>query len=444
MNNQSMPKSRWLVAIMGTLLQACLGTVYAWSYFQKPLMTAFGWTNSQTAWTFSIAICALGIAAAWGGMRLGRIGPRPLALTGGLLFGVGYLIAALALSLRSLPLLYIGYGLLGGIGLGLGYVTPVATAAKWFPDKKGLVTGMVVMGFGFGALLMSKVIAPFFMSISADNLVRVFIYTGVLMLFLTLPAASFIRNPPDGYQVPLPVKKTAAAAAPPVSPGAAPAAGKPAAASGPAAEPAAGKLLRSRAFIFMWILFFMNITAGIMFIGFQSPMLQDLLLKRNPLLSAAEAALAGATLIAISSVFNGIGRFLWGGISDRIGRIQTFRLILGSQFLVFLLLPFVGRPLLFGVLVCYVLLCYGGGFGTMPSFVLNMFGAKAMPVIYGTILTAWSAAGIAGPQIVAAMKDRVPDQAGLYTFLFGAAFLAVGLAATFLVGKGNPSAAETA
>jgi OFA family oxalate/formate antiporter-like MFS transporter len=133
--------NRWLVASMGTLLQLCLGTVYAWSYFQKPIMERFGWSNSQTAWTFSIAIAALGLAAAWGGMNLAKYGPRRLTRIGSILFSAGYLLGALAFALKSLSLLYLGYGIIGGIGLGLSYVTPVATVAKWFPDKKGLGAG---------------------------------------------------------------------------------------------------------------------------------------------------------------------------------------------------------------------------------------------------------------------------------------------------------------
>ena len=430
MNVPAKPVNRWIVAGMGTVLQLCLGTVYAWSYFQKPLMSAFGWSNSQTAWTFSLAIFSLGCAAAWGGMKLPKIGPRKLALAGGVLFASGYLVAALALRLKNLPLLWIGYGVVGGAGLGLGYVTPVATAAKWFPDRKGLVTGMVIMGFGFGALAMSKLIAPTLTALAGGNLVLVFLATGALMFALTLPAASFMRNPPAGYAPPDWAPKTPASDKSGARPESSPSAPKAASAK---------DCILSRRFLLMWLIFFMNIAAGIMFIGFQSPMLQDLLLKADPALSAALTAAAGATLIAASSVFNGLGRFLWGGISDRIGQLWTFRMILGTEFLVFLAFPVVSSPLVFSVLVCYVLLCYGGGFGTMPAFVLSEFGAEVMPVVYGTILTAWSAAGIAGPQIVANLKDIVPARAASLTFAIGAALLALGFALTFLLRKKGES-----
>ncbi|MDR7868503.1 MAG: OFA family MFS transporter [Sporomusaceae bacterium] len=407
---------------MGTLLQLALGTVYAWSFFQQPVMAAGNWTNSQAAWAFSLAIFCLGLAAAWGGVNLPRFGPRKLAMSGGLLYGLGYLLAAYALSVKSLPLLYLGYGVVGGIGLGLGYVTPVATAAKWFPDKKGFITGMVVMGFGLGALVMAKVLAPAFLAVSGGNLVFVFSYIGVLMLVVTLPAGYFLVNPPAAY-----APRGYAIAA--VSAGE----------QGFQADITAKECVFSGKFALMWTVFFLNIIAGIMFISFQSPLLQDLLkesvepaLLKDPKVLANLAA-SGATLIAVSSVFNGLGRFFWGGLSDKIGRVQTFRLILGSQVAAFLALLFVKTPLLFSVLVCYVLLCYGGGFGSMPSFVLDVFGPKQMPVVYGSILTAWGLAGIVGPQIVAFLKDNYAGQAAPYSFISASLLLLVGLFITFIL-----------
>jgi OFA family oxalate/formate antiporter-like MFS transporter len=407
---------------MGTVLQICLGTVYAWSYFQKPVMAEFGWNNTQVMWIFSLAICMLGLAAAWGGINLAKFGPRKLALAGAILYGSGYLLAALAMHVKSLPLFYLSYGLIGGVGLGLGYVTPVATSAKWFPDRKGFITGMVVMGFGLGALVMSKVIAPTLMEMTGKNLTQVFLYTGVILLVLGVAAASFMQNPPAGF-VP-------AGYVPPAS-----------SASSQAADDAltAKDCILSGRFWFIWLFFFSNICAGIMFIGMQSPMLQDLLKVTAKYTgmdeSAAKAALAGAgaTLIAISSIFNGVGRFFWGGLSDKIGRVNTFRIILGTQVAVFAVLIIVKSPLLFGVLVCYVLLCYGGGFGTAPSTVLTVFGARLMPVVYGTLLTAWSTAGIVGPQVAARIKDLSPDKAPLYTFSVGAAILLFGLVWTCFV-----------
>ncbi|WP_239027647.1 L-lactate MFS transporter [Geomonas diazotrophica] len=404
---------RVVIAAACTLLMLNLGTVYAWSFFQKPLCETYGWSNSQVVWTFSLAICFLGLSAAAGGLILPKSGPRPLALAGAVLFGAGYLLAALALRMHSLPLLYLGYGVIGGIGLGLGYVTPVATVARWFPDRRGLATGTVVMGFGFGALLMSKVIAPFLLRTVGGDMVLAFTVMGVLFLALSLASAAFIRNPPASSLA----NDTAGTV------------------SG-SDTVTAGICIFSRPFVLMWLIFFCNITAGIALIGFQSPLFQDVCAKRDPALGMEALAGYGGTLIATSSVFNGVGRFLWGAFSDRLGRLRTFRLILVSQIAAFALLMQTSHPWLFATLVCYILLCYGGGFGTMPSFVLDMFGARLMPAVYGAILTAWSAAGIAGPQIVATMKDRFPGHPGLasfYSFAVAICFLGTGLLLSFFM-----------
>jgi OFA family oxalate/formate antiporter-like MFS transporter len=390
--------NRWTICLLGTALQVCLGTAYAWSYFQKPLSDAFGWSNSMTAWAFCLAICFLGLSAAWGGMQLARFGPQRLAMAGGALFGLGWLLGALALALRSPTLLFLGYGVVGGCGLGLAYVTPVATVARWFPDRKGLATGVVIMGFGLGALAMSKLFAPLlvahFQAGGGDMqavLAKVFAALGAIFLVLTLPLGWFMRNPPPGY--------APAGSAPPDN-----------------GQLTVRTCILSRRFAVMWLVFFCNITAGIAIIGFQSPLFQDLWRAHDSSLDTGRLASYGATLIAATSLFNGFGRFAWGGLSDRIGRRRAFSLMLGSQ-----------------ILCCWILLCYGGGFGAMPSFILDVFGARLMPVVYGCILTAWSAAGIVGPQLVAVIRDTWPQQAGRYTFFVGAGFVTLGFLATFLL-----------
>jgi OFA family oxalate/formate antiporter-like MFS transporter len=414
--------NRWWIAAMGTLLQLCLGTVYAWSFFQKPIMTEFAWNNSQVAWIFSIAICFLGLSAAWGGINLQKFGPRKLALSGAFLYGLGNVLAAGAMWCRSLPLLYLSYGVVGGCGLGLGYVTPVATCARWFPDRKGFVTGMVVMGFGLGALLMSKVLAPVLMFWMHNSLPLVFLIVGLLVVVCAGLAASFLVNPPAGF-VPSGWREPQNSHAE-VQEGSC---------------LTARECLLSRRFSLVWLFFFANITAGMMFIGFQSPMLQELLRKTDAFSGIAPDALnaslaaAGGTLIGVSSLFNGIGRFFWGGFSDKMGRIVAFRWIIGTQILVFLVLPYVVNPLVFGILVCYVLLCYGGGFGTAPSTILTIFGVRLMPVVYGFLLTAWSAGGIVGPQVVAFLKDAYGADATVMIFRCGAAVLTLGLVLAFLM-----------
>jgi OFA family oxalate/formate antiporter-like MFS transporter len=414
--------TRWLIASMATVLMLCLGTVYAWSFFQGLLVRefkgTFGWSNSQVAWIFSLAIFFLGVTAAWGGTQLPRRNPRVMAMMGAVLFAAGYAVAAFAFSIRSLPLLYAGYGVIGGIGLGLGYVTPVATVSKWFPDRKGLATGMVVMGFGLGALFMSKVLAPLFLGLTGRNLTGTFLALSGVFLVLGLASAAFMRNPPPGWA---PKGQVAAA--------------KGACPEGP--DLPVRRAVFSGRFVLLWIVFFCNITAGIAIISFQSPLFQDMWKRVSPDLAPAVLAGFGATLVAISSLFNGGGRFLWGAVSDRIGRSQTFRIMLGSQIVVFVLLVITGSPWVFAVLVCWVLLCYGGGFGTMPSFICDVFGNGLMSAVYGSVLTAWAAAGIVGPQIFAALQDRLdPASASLWSFVVAGGFALAGLVLSFLLSNG--------
>lgn len=411
--------NRWFIAIMATLLQVVLGTVYAWSFFQNPIMERHGWTNIETMWIFSFAILFLGLAAALGGVVLSKYGPRKLAVIGALLYSSGYLISALAMKMDSLPLFYLGFGVIGGIGLGLGYVTPVATVSKWFPDKKGLITGMVVMGFGLGALLMSQVLAPFFMKVAGGNMVQVFLYLSLVLAVIGVAAGVYMKNPPDGFMPKGDQMFIKDCINPEVEDGL-----------------TIRSSLLSAKFLGMWLIFFLNVSAGIMFIGLQSPMIQDLMLLKDGSISSETLTKAGAALIAVSSLFNGIGRFLWGGLSDKIGRIQVFRLILGTQIFIFILMMYTGNPWIFGALVCYVLLCYGGGFGAMPSYVLDVFHSKLMPVVYGVMLTAWSVGGIVGPQFAAFIRDMnegQPELIGPRTYLTGAVLLGIGFLVSLLL-----------
>lgn len=404
--------NRWFIAIMGTLLQLVLGTVYAWSYFQKPIIIAYGWSNVQTMWIFSLSILFLGLSAALGGIILPKYGPKKLASIGALLYGLGYLLSAYAMQINSLALFYIGFGGIGGMGLGLGYVTPVATVSKWFPDKKGFVTGMVVMGFGLGALFMSTLIAPTLIRLTEGNMIHVFFYIALVVLAIGVPAGLCMQNPPNNF-----------------SPEGFVVADLNIDQKDEKAQFTLYKSLISIKFLGMWFMFFLNISAGIIFIGLQSPMIQDLFKSHDKSMSTEALAMAGGSLIAISALFNGVGRFFWGGLSDKIGQIEVFRWILGSQIVAFLFLMNTTNPWIFGSLVCYVLLCYGGGFGAMPSYILEVFKAKHMPIIYGVILTAWSFGGIVGPQMAAFIRDfyaTSPEMIGPRTYMAGIVLLSFG------------------
>lgn len=395
---------RWFIAVMATLVHLCLGTVYAWSFFQKTVSETFGWSNSETAWAFSLAIFMLGVTASWGGQNLQKFGPRKLALIGAFLYAFGYIISYFALQNESLWLLYFGYGIVGGIGLGLAYVTPVATVSKWFPDKQGLVTGMVVMGFGLGALLMSKLLAPIFLEYFEKDLAKTFLAIGITLLVLLPFFANFLNLPAEEKTTEISAEKLSAT-----------------------------KEILSPNFIFIWLIFMFNVVAGMIFISFQSPLLQDLLKAENVNINTATLEKSGATLIAISALFNGLGRFFWGSISDKLGRVTTFRLLLLIEMGVFASLIFIKSPILFSVGVCLILLNYGGGFGVLPSLIKDFFGTKLMPIVYGAALTAWGVGGILGPQITAYMKDHFAENAGLYAYKVALVLIALGIGLSFFV-----------
>ncbi len=404
---------RSVIVLLCTGLQLCFGTVYAWSFFQIMLVSQLDWTYTDTAIAFGVAIFSLGVAAAWAGAALPRLGPRKLALAGSLLFSLGYLIAAFALEINHLLLFYLGYGVIGGAGIGFGYVTPVATVAKWFPDRKGLATGMVVMGFGVGAFLLSKLLAPFLVLQTGEDLPLIFMWLGIIFALILVPFSLLISDPPRSFAPP------GAAAMPSLDP------------VGVDNPMFVSRCLRSREFIMMWLIFFFNISAGISVISFQSPLLQDVWGLADPTLDPYMLAEYGATLIAISSLCNGVGRLFWGLLSDRIGRIRVFRILLASQMVVFGILMTERDPWIFSALVCYILLCFGGGFATMPSFIVDVFGSKKMSAIYGAVLTAWAAAGIFGPLYVGYFKDVYPDRAVIYCFLIGMLILGIGFIFAF-------------
>ena len=422
---------RVVMALLCTTLQVCLGTVYAWSYFQTLLVRQLGWTFTETAWAFSITIFSLGMSAAWAGAALPKYGPRRLALLGSLMFSGGYLIAGLALHLDELMLFYLGYGVIGGAGIRLGYVTPVATVAKWFPDRKGLATGIVVMGFGVGALLLTTVLAPVLVLQTRGELPELFVSLGLIFACILIPTSLLLRDPPPGY-----------------APGGTAAAGGVADAMARAEEAPLRTCLRSPEFLVMWVVFFFNISAGIAVISFQSSLLQDVWGLADPSLEPEQLAEYGATLIAVSSLCNGVGRLFWGLLSDRLGRVRVFRILLASQLLVFGILMTERDPIIFSILVCYVLLCFGGGFATVPSFVLDVFGSRRMSTIYGAMLTAWAAAGVFGPLYVGSLKDQYPDRAVIYCFLIGILILGLGYVFTYLLSDdrfraGRPTVEDT-
>lgn len=364
--------NRWLVAVAGVVIQLCLGTIYGWSVFTKPLMTQFGWTQTQATLPFTIAIGVLAVATITGGTWLDKKGPKIVATVGTIMFSIGIILTGFAIQIGSLALLYLTYGVIGGLGLGLGYITPIATLVKWFPDKRGLITGIAVMGFGLGALMMTF-IAPFMivlLSISAT-----FYIFGTIFLVLLAIASQFLVEPPKGWAPPGWAVSTTGVAA-----------------SGMNLQEA----VKTKYFGLLWGMLFINITAGIALISQASPMAQEIV--------GLTAAQAGV-LLGIMSIFNGMGRLFWSAVSDRLGRRNVFLILFATQAVVFLILPSVTTVVPFAIISCYILFCYGGGLATMPAFTADIFGTKNVGTIYGWLLTSWSAAGVAGPMLFAYIRQ---------------------------------------
>ena len=398
-------KNRWFIAIAAILTHLFLGTVYAWSFFQKPVSEAYGWTQGETAWAFSISNLMMGVTSAWCGAKLHQFKLKNLATMGAVLYGLGYIVSYFALKLEILPLLYIGFGFIGGIGLGMAYVTPVVAVSSWFPDKQGLATGMVVTGFGLGALIMSKILAPFFLNLFEENLAVTFLAIGC-MLLIVLPIFT--------YQ--LSIKNTTSQNTTEIS------------------FSAIYKTIIQREYIASWLFFMFSVIAGMIFIAFQSPLLQDYL-RAEGMTDATELEQHGATLIGVSSLCNGFGRFMWGGVSDKVGRIQTFRMIFLIEICIFIVLIFTQNPIVFFLGVCLVLLCYGGSLGVMPSLVKEQYNPNLMASLYGIMMVGWGIGGLIGPQITAYMKDYFQEQAGVYSYIIGLVLLCLGFLLTLFVKK---------
>lgn len=405
---------RWPVLIGAGGLQVCLGTLYAWGFFESILTKEYRWTNSDAAWAFGIEIFCFGVSAAWGGFNLKRFGPRRLALIGASLFSASFALGALALQQGSIVGFYLGFSVIGGIGNGLGYVVPIASVGKWFAHSRGLASGAVVMCFGLGAAVMSKVLGPQFLSATHGDLVQVFLSLAVVFVVLSVPLASLLRDPP-------PVSAPASAANPTGS------------ASAQTDDLPLSEYLRTTEFRLMWLVFFFNTSAGVSVISYQSSLFQEVWGVYDPSVDPAMLVSYGATMIAISSLFNGIGRMAWGLVSDRFGRIEAFRLMLGSQMVAFGLLLHTQNPWVCGALICYVLFCYGGGFSVVPAFVGTVFGERRMAAMYGAMLTAFAVSGIVGPVSLASWRDYFPDRALIDSFLTSVVLLSVGLICSFLL-----------
>src|ERR1700736_6512912 len=365
--------NRWVIAIAGVFFQVALGAVYAWSVFRAPLAKQFGWSISQITLTFTICIFVLGIAAFLGGLWLNRQGPRIVAVTGGALYGLGVFLASF--SANNLWWLYFSYGVIGGIGLGLSYIVPVAVLVKWFPDRRGLITGVAVGGFGAGALVTAPMATRLIQSV---GVLQTFAYLGIAFLIITVAAGYFMQNPPEGW----------------TPHGWAPTASQ--ASQRSSRDYTLAQALRTWQWWALWLLLFLNTCAGISVISQESPLFQEL---------ARVTAVTAASMVGIVSIGNAFGRVFWAWASDSITRRATFAVMFLGQALLFWFLPNINSAAVLTLVSFIILMCYGGGFGTMPAFAADYFGSKNVGPVYGLMLTAWGFASAFGPLLIADMRQ---------------------------------------
>jgi OFA family oxalate/formate antiporter-like MFS transporter len=368
-----MKTNRWGIAIAGVFLQVALGAVYAWSVFRVPLAKQFDWSISEVTLTFTISIFVLGIAAFFGGLWLNRKGPRIVALTGGFLYGAGVFLASF--SDHRLWWLYLTYGVIGGTGVGFSYIVPVAVLVKWFPDRRGLITGVAVGGFGAGALVTAPLATRLIQSV---GVLPTFAYLGVAFLLVTVAAGYFMQNPPSGWK-PDGWAATGTQAA-----------------QRSTHDYTLGEALRTWQWWALWLLLFLNTSAGISVISQESPLFQEL---------GRVSAVAAASMVGVASIGNALGRVFWAWASDSITRRATFAVMFLAQVVLFWALPSLSSAGALTIVAFIVLMCYGGGFGTMPAFAADYFGSRNVGPIYGLMLTAWGFASAFGPLLIAYMRQ---------------------------------------
>jgi OFA family oxalate/formate antiporter-like MFS transporter len=365
--------NRWYVALAGVLIQVALGAVYAWSVFRVPLATQFGWSISEVTLTFTISIFVLGIAAFLGGLWLNRQGPLVVAVTGGALYGLGVFLASF--SAHKLWWLYLSYGVIGGTGLGFAYIVPVAVLVKWFPDHRGLITGVAVGGFGAGALITAPLATQLIQRVGVLN---TFAILGIAFLIVTVVGGLFMHNPPDGWRPPgwIPGSSHASQRA--------------------SHDYTLGEALRTWQWYALWLLLFLNTCAGISIISQEAPIFQEL---------TAVTTVVAAGMVGVVSIGNAVGRVFWAWVSDWITRRTTFAIMFAIQAVLFWAYPKIATVSLLGIVTFVVLMCYGGGFGTMPAFAADYFGPKNVGPIYGLMLTAWGCASAFGPLLIAHLRE---------------------------------------
>ncbi|MEV1061143.1 OFA family MFS transporter [Micromonospora chalcea] len=426
--------SRWLIPPAALAIHLCIGQVYATSVYKNSLIAHFDTSQTAIGVIFSIAIVMLGLSAAVAGTWVEANGPRKAMFVSACFWAAGFLVGALGIATGQLWLLYLGYGVLGGIGLGIGYISPVSTLIKWFPDRPGLATGLAIMGFGGGAMVaspLSRQLLSFYdagydpsdsgSTASGSALVWLFVTLGIGYFVIMMFGVFNVRVPAPDWR-PAGFDPSTVAEKPLVT----------------TANVSAANALKTRSFWLLWVVLFCNVTAGIGILEQASPMIQDFF--RDNGTSAVSVAAAGG-FVGVLSLFNMAGRFVWSSTSDVIGRKPIYVVYLGVGMVLYLLLALVGQTstALFVLLASVILSFYGGGFATIPAYLRDLFGTFEVGAIHGRLLTAWSAAGVAGPLIVNGFLDAQGEPGTLTAAAYRPALftmvgvLAVGLVANLLV-----------
>jgi MFS family permease len=376
------PVNRWVIPVGALAVHICIGSVYAWSTFNRPIHAVFPndpWWFSPPYTTFSTAIILLGLSAAFGGPWVERRGPRAAATAAAFLFGLGLIIGGVGLQLKQPALVFLGMGVIGGMGCGLGYIAPVSSLVKWFPDRRGMATGLAIMGFGGGAFLAGY-LNVYFMNLF--GVAKTMMVLGAVYFVIMMIGALLLSRPPEGWKpegwVP-PVRQNKMITS---------------------RQFTRNEAIQTVQFYLLWGILFINVTAGIGILAQASPMMQDMFGK---------TALQAAGVVSLISLFNAGGRLFWASFSDFIGRRNTYLTFFVTQVILFLLIPSLagkGQWVIFEAALFVVFTMYGGGFATIPAFLADMFGAQNVGAIHGVLLTAWSAAAIAGPVIITELSSR--------------------------------------
>jgi len=395
-------KNRWLIALSAVGIHICIGSVYAWSVYTKPIllkMTHLDWNLFDVTLTFSIAITFLGLSAAVMGKFVERKGPKIAGIIAAILFGLGTFSAGFAILFESKGLLYLTYGVIGGCGLGIGYITPVSTLVKWFPDKRGLATGLAIMGFGFASAISAPAIK---FLIDQVDISGTFFILGSVYFVVMFVSALYLERPPEGYM---------------------PEGFKEEVANGTKKmvfnleNLTRDEAIKTPRFYGLWVMLFINVTCGIALISIASPLLQEV---------TGVTSIVAASAVGLMGIFNGAGRIIWASASDYLTRPVVYIVFFTTQIFAFYLLPNASSIFIFQILLFYIMTCYGGGFSSIPAYIGDLFGTKELGAIHGYVLTAWAAAGLVGPSLIAYVKDITGEySSALYVFtgLFAVALL---------------------